>query len=106
LHLHRHRCVSVASRLFFAAFASPCALATLNVFAAARFFLFPAWPVGFLFCVLAVFFSLGKLAGVLGMYLARTNFQKVLSMFNAQLAPLEDKTGAPSKGSIAEAFSP
>jgi hypothetical protein len=25
---------------------------------------------------------------------------------SAQLAPLEDKTGAPSKGSIAEAFSP
>jgi hypothetical protein len=33
---------SVASRLFFAAFAFPCALATLNVFSAARFSLFPS----------------------------------------------------------------
>ena len=39
------------------------------------FLFFPAWPVGFLFCVLLLFFSLCKLAGVLVMCLARTNFE-------------------------------
>jgi hypothetical protein len=63
---------SVASRLSFAAFAFPCALATLNVFSAARFSLFPILARWFSLLRAAAFFSLRKLAGVLVMNLVRS----------------------------------
>jgi hypothetical protein len=50
-----------------------CALATLNVFSAARFSLFTSPPCWFSLLRAAAFFSLRKLAGVLVMNLVSSN---------------------------------